>query len=573
MKRFFAMTAVALAGFASAANADLPQVVLGAGLTAPVGTAYCQDFDRTLSADTVYVLTGLYYVESGSSLTIEAGTVIKGDDSSAGTLIITRGAQIFAQGTQFRPIVFTSEYAPGARNPGDWGGIIILGEAPVNKVNPLIEGGLIAGSCGGGSGTYGGSDPSDNSGVLSYVRIEFPGYRFALNNEVNGLTMGGVGGQTQIDHVQVTYSDDDSFEWFGGTVDCNYLVALGGTDDEFDTDFGFRGTVQFGFGLRDPDQSDPTGQSNGFESDNDGSSTSTDQPYTRPNFVNMTMVGPERTNAHVPFPFTETYQYSALIRRSSQNSIYNSVIMGYPWGLSIINANTIAFANADSLQIRNTSIQATLNPTGSTHMHNEAGWSSVDTWFGTVGWSNLPANSATRQPNTIQLNNMASLTSPDPRPTGTSELIGSANFANPRLAGLPTTTYRGAFPDTKTAGLNQLWTAYWTNFDAQNTDYDDGITTGIGDGPQQYAGYLSQNYPNPFNPQTTIDFSVPNTGLVTLEVFDASGAKVATLVNDVKAKGTKHTVAFNAQGLASGVYFYRLQGNGFNEMRKMVLLK
>ena len=181
----------------------------------------------------------------------------------------------------------------------------------------------------------------------------------------------------------MTYSDDDSFEWFGGTVDCDYLVALGGTDDEFDTDFGYRGNVQFGFGLRDPDQSDPTGQSNGFESDNDASATSTDQPYTRPQFVNMTLVGPERTNAHVPFPLVETFQYSGVIRRSTQHSIYNSVIMGYPWGLSVINANTITWATNDSLQVRNVSIQARLSPTGSTHIHNETGWTGVDTWYGT----------------------------------------------------------------------------------------------------------------------------------------------------------------------------------------------
>ncbi len=572
MKRIIATLAVVAAAYASTANAALPQVVLGDGLTAPVGSVYCQDFNRTLSADTVYVLTGLYYVESGRTLTIEAGTVIKGDDSSAGTLIITRGAQIFAQGTPTRPIVFTSEYDPGDRLPGDWGGIIILGSAPVNKVNPLIEGGLIAGSCGGGSGTYGGSNASDNSGVFSYVRIEFPGYRFALNNEVNGLTLGGVGSGTQIDHVQVSYSDDDSFEWFGGTVNCKYLVAQGGTDDEFDTDFGFRGTVQFGFGLRDPDQSDPTGQSNGFESDNDASATSTDQPYTRPTFVNLTMVGPERTNANVPFPVVETFQYSALIRRSSQNSIYNSVIMGYPWGLSIINANTITFATNDSLQIRNTSIQARLAPAGSTHMHNETGWTSVDSWYGTVGWNNLPANSATRLPDTIGLSNMSSLTNPDPRPLTTSELVNSANFANPRLAGLPTTTYRGAFPPVNEAGPAALWTYQWTNFDAQNTDYDNGLPTAIGDGPA-YKSYLSQNYPNPFNPQTTIDFVVPQTGQVTLEVFDARGAKVASLFEGDMKAGSKKTIAFDAQGLASGVYFYRLKGNGFNEMRKMVLLK
>ena len=571
MKRFFAIAALALAGFASVSHAALPELVIGAGTGQPIRTPYCQTFNRVLDADTVYVMTGLYYVQPGHSLTIQPGTIIKGHKATGGTLIVARGAQIFAQGTLGTPIIFTSSQPAGSRAPGDWGGIIILGDAPVNKVNPLIEGGLINGDCTGATGTYGGSDPSDDSGVFSYVRIEYCGFRFALNNEVNGLTMGGVGGQTNIDHVQVSYSDDDSFEWFGGTVDCSYLVAFAGTDDEFDTDFGYRGQLQFGFGLRDPDQSDPTGQSNGYESDNDASATSVDQPYTRPIFSNFTLVGPERSNAQVPFPLGETFQYGAVIRRSSQLNIFNTVIMGYPWGISLRDANTKTWALNDSLQVRNVSVQATLTPTGSTHIHDEVAWTTIDTWFATGGWNNLPANSAVRQPDVIQLNNMNNLNAPDPRPKGTSELIGSASFANPRLAGFVTTDYRGAFPDTKHVGLGDMWISFWTNFAPQNEDYNSGISTAVGVGPE-YKSYLSQNYPNPFNPQTTINFTMPTAGHVTLDVFDASGAKVATLVNGEQAKG-KHTVPFNAEGMASGVYFYRLKGNGFNEMRKMVLLK
>jgi len=569
MKRLLALALVIVAALASTASAVLPEKVVGAGTGAPVRTPYCQTFNRTFDADTIYVMTGLYYVQPGFTLTIEPGTIIKGHKGTGGTLIVTRGAQIFAQGTQQKPIIFTSNQAPGGRAPGDWGGVIILGDAPTNKVNPVIEGGLIAGDCLGNPGTYGGVDSSDDSGVFSYVRIEFAGYRFALNNEVNGLTLGGVGAGTQIDHVQVSYSDDDSFEWFGGNVGCQYLVAFGGTDDEFDTDFGYRGKVQFAFGLRDPDQSDPTGQSNGYESDNDGSATSTATPFTRPIFCNTTLVGPERTNAEVPFPFTETFQYSAVLRRSTQTNLFNSVVMGYPWGLSIRDANTKTWALDDSLQIRNTSVQATLIPAGSTHIHDETSWTTVDSWFSTPAFNNIGL--AVRQPDVIQLNNLSSLTSPDPRPTGTSELIASADFTNPRLAGFVSTTYRGAFPAVADADVNELWTYYWTNFDPQNTDYNNGLPTGVGNGPSLKSN-LSQNYPNPFNPQTSIDFTLPATGQVSLEVFDASGARVATLVNGVRTRGN-HTVSFNAAGMASGVYFYRLKGNGFSEMKKMVLLK
>jgi hypothetical protein len=579
MKRFISFAALAVAAFATHASAALPEVVIGAGTAAPPRTRYCQDWNRALSADTVYVMTGHYYVQAGFSLTIEPGTIIKGHKVTGGTLIVSKGAQIFAQGTQQLPIVFTSDQAPGSRAPGDWGGIIVLGAAPCNKVNPLIEGGFIAGDCLGGSATYVGTNAADNSGVLSFIRIEFPGYRFQLNNEVNGLTMGGVGSGTQIDHIQVSYSDDDSYEWFGGTVDCSYLVAFGGTDDEFDTDFGYRGHVQFGFGLRDPDQSDPTGESNGFESDNDGSSSSTATPYTKPTFCNITLVGPERTNADVPYPLGETFQYGAVLRRSTQTSVYNSVIVGYPWGLSLRDATTQGFANGDSLQIRSVTMQGTLTPSGSTHIHDETRWSSVDNWFVTGGWSNT--QNAVRDPDDILLNDLSNLNAPDARPAAGSELIGTADFSNSRLAGLVVTTYRGAFPPVPGAlapgspqdpgDPNELWTYYWTDFDPQDTDYADGLPTGVGVGPS-YRAELSQNYPNPFNPQTSIDFTVPATGQVTLDVFDVTGAKVATLVNAVKERGS-YTVNFNATGLTSGVYFYRLKGNGFNVMKKMVLLK
>src|SRR5688572_10788019 len=441
MKHF--ILGLAMASMAATAGiafaGDLPEKVIGAGIGAPIRTPYCQAFNRTLDSDTCYVMTGLYYVEPGFTLTIQPGTVIKGHKATGGTLIVTKGADIIAQGSVSRPIIFTSSEPAGARNPGDWGGIIILGDAPVNKVNPVIEGGLIGGSCGGGVTTYGGANAADNSGILSYVRIEYCGFRFQLNNEVNGLTLGGVGSGTQIDHIQVSFSNDDAFEWFGGTVNCRYLTALGTTDDEFDTDFGFTGKVQFGFALRDPDYSDPTGESNGFESDNDGSATSTATPYTRPIFSNITLVGPERINSEVG-TWIGTYQYSAVLRRSTKTNIYNSVIMGYPWGVSLRDATTQGFAGSNDLDVQNTSIQATLNPTGSTHIHDEVRWSGVDTWFATAGEDNL--QNALRQPDTILLNDLTNLANPDPRPKAGSELIGSAEFSDPDLAGLTVTSYR-----------------------------------------------------------------------------------------------------------------------------------
>src|SRR5262245_42266297 len=336
MRKMFALVVVALMVSGAVAHAVPPTVVMGPGLNTG-RTPYHQTWNRILSPDTLYTLTGQYIVDSTRTLTINPGTIVRGD--TAAVLLIHRGGKIFANGAPCAPIVFTSLKNPGLRNRGDWGGIVILGVAPVNKVNPVIEGGIL-------QGTYGGTNVNDNSGVFKYTRIEYCGYRYQLNNEVNGLTMGGVGAGTDIHHVQVSYSFDDSYEWFGGTVNPHHLIAFGGTDDEFDTDFGFSGHLQYLFGLRDLNYWDPTGESNGFESDNDPNPASTDTPYTTAVFSNVTLVGPERTDALVgTAPIGNKFQYSALLRRSTKESVFNSVLTGYFWGLRIRDATTQNWAN------------------------------------------------------------------------------------------------------------------------------------------------------------------------------------------------------------------------------------
>ena len=236
---------------------------------------------QTLSRGT-YNLRGWVYVANGATLTIEAGSILKGDKQTQAALIVEPGGKRIAQGTVDAPIVFTSNQAKGKRKPGDWGGLILCGRAPVNQNNPQIEGGPRT--------TFGGTDAADNSGVLSYVRVEFAGYPFQTDKEINGITFGGVGNGTKVDHVQVSYSNDDSFEWFGGTVNAKYLIAYKGWDDDFDTDNGFSGSVQYGLVVRDPKIADVS-QSNSFESDNcsDGALI---EPYTNATFSNITFVGP-----------------------------------------------------------------------------------------------------------------------------------------------------------------------------------------------------------------------------------------------------------------------------------------
>lgn len=174
---------------------------------------------QTLAKGT-YLLKGWVYVGAGSTLTIEPGTVIKGDKDTQAALIIEPGGKLIAEGKQDAPIVFTSEMPKGQRKPGDWGGLIICGKAKNNQgvLNQQIEGGPRT--------KHGGDDDSDNSGIIRYVRVEFAGYPFMKDKEINGITFGSVGSGTTIDHLQVSYSNDDSYEWFGGSVNLNIWLPI-----------------------------------------------------------------------------------------------------------------------------------------------------------------------------------------------------------------------------------------------------------------------------------------------------------------------------------------------------------
>jgi hypothetical protein len=295
--------------------------------------------NTTWTSDKTYLLNGIIYVTSGVTLTIQPGTVIKGNASVSGgtALVITKNAKIIAQGTAEAPIVFTSSRDTGARATGDWGGLIILGRASLNRPGGV---GNIEGIATSTNTEYGGGatpNDNDNSGILTYARIEYGGYIFATDQEINGLTLGAVGRGTQVDHIQTSFINDDAFEWFGGTVNCSYLVAYRCIDDNWDTDFGYSGSVQFALGVRDPNFSDQSSgsTSEGFESDNDGTG-STNAPFTRCLFSNVTEIGPYRGVVGTSTPSgTFKFRRAARIRRRSQMRLFNSIMMDYPYGVFI----------------------------------------------------------------------------------------------------------------------------------------------------------------------------------------------------------------------------------------------
>jgi hypothetical protein len=276
--------------------------------------------DTTFTADKDWMLQGVVRVQAGATLTIEQCTKVIGEKASLGTLIIEKGGQIDAVGTADEPIVFTSELPPGDRAAGDWGGLVILGDAPINEPGGMasIEGFTT-------SETYGGNTPDDSSGTLSYVRIEFSGVEIAPDNEINGLTLGGVGSGTQIDHIEVRYTLDDCFEFFGGTVNADHLVCFRNQDDGFDMDQGYVGNLQFLFLQQDPDHA---AEDNGLECDNDVMNPGV-TPVTDPTIWNVTLCG---HNGDVP-----SQQYGFLFRRGFHADIGNLIVMGFEAGVDFRN--------------------------------------------------------------------------------------------------------------------------------------------------------------------------------------------------------------------------------------------
>lgn len=285
------------------------------------------DANVTWTKDKRYLLSGNRFVKNGAKLTIEAGTIIYGDKATKGALIIESGSQLIAAGTAAAPIVFTSSAPRASRNYGDWGGLVLLGNGIHNQTGRLNIEGITAGDL----GKYGGTNNADNSGTITYVRVEFAGIALSTDNELNGITLGGVGSGTTFNHVQVSYSGDDAFEWFGGAVNADHLIAYRTFDDDFDTDLGYVGRVQFAAAFRDPNEADKSG-SNIFESDNDGSGTG-NTPLTAPYFANVTAFGPFvyaklSSGALSGSAVSSNYQNGAHIRRHSALRLYNSVIVG-----------------------------------------------------------------------------------------------------------------------------------------------------------------------------------------------------------------------------------------------------
>lgn len=457
--------------------------------------------NTTWTAGNVYLLQGQIYVKNNATLTIEPGTIIMGDKAVQGSgLFITQGAKLMAEGTVNAPIVFTSNQAVGSRAAGDWGGIILMGKATTNLTGGT---GNIEGLAPTTDTQYGGGttpDNADNSGSMKYVRIEFPGYAYQTDKEINGLTFGAVGSGTTIDYIQVSFSNDDAYEMFGGSVDCRHLVSYRNLDDDFDSDNGYNGNVQFGLIVRDPDIADnpSVSTSEGFESDNDASGSS-NTPQTNATYSNITAVGPYRGNTSNTI--AAGYRRGARIRRNSAIDIRNSIFMDFQRGIHV--DGTACEANAtNGLILYKNNIVAGVS-TGRTCEVNSGSTFDIRAWFAANNNDSLVATTGI-------LTTPYNYTSPDYRPAASSPALTGSNFT----------------------GLN----ASATGLEEINA----------------IAGVAL--YPNPTNNDTKIFIDLAQEGNLTIAVVNANGQVMQTLERANANVGT-HEFTINASTFAAGMYY------------------
>lgn len=384
--------------------------------------------DRTLSCDTIWVLEKIVFVR-GATLTIDPGTTITGLSGSA--LVIDVDATIDAQGTSDAPIVLTSNQPAGSRNRGDWGGLVLLGQATVN----------LAGGSGQAEGfanppTYGGNDPTHNCGTLAYLRVEFAGFEISPGSELNGITFYACGTDTTVHHVQSHMGADDGIEFFGGGFDLKYVVVTGAADDSLDMDQGFGGTVQYAFLQQDPALGD-----NAFEISNQGSDF-TAPPLTAPVISNATVIGSgpsgDKSKGATFKEGTQAYLYNTIL----VNATNEAFLLAHP--------ETQAVAEGGGIVLKNLLFFGNGSPQFETS--DGAGWNAAafESFVLDAGNENLdgvdPALAST------------AWGAPDPTPTDGSPVAGAG--MDPGQPGIEATDYIGAVEP----GATTLWFDGWTNF-------------------------------------------------------------------------------------------------------------
>jgi hypothetical protein len=541
------------------------------------------DDNVTFYADSVYVLDGAVFVEAGAELHIQSGTVIKaqdGQDLDASALIITRGAQIFAEGTATDPIIFTSIQdnissadALTYEDRGLWGGVIILGDASTNNQPPPgdleeIEGVNELLADGDTRDQFGGTDDDDDSGVFRYVSIRHTGINIgeSAGNEIQGLTLGGVGNGTTIEYVESYSSADDGFEFFGGAVNTKYLVSAFNGDDAFDYDQGFRGNHQFWFAIQGTDEAGALAEQDG------AGGTEIFEPFAIPVVYNATYIG-----AGVDATPAGDRAEALMFRDNAGGKYYNSIFTEYNsaeggFALTIENLDTSTGSTTRDSQQRFEEGDLVL----SNNIWGEFGNGSTFAEIVTDDDGNRAAivaalNDWDNLATDPMLAGITRSTTPsgalDPRPLPGSPALSSDLAAYPDGSFFTEVDFIGAFGE-------DLWIEGWTALDVlgyvgriSNIAIEKNPTDEI---PQRVS--LGQNYPNPFNPTTKIEFALDRTQGIRLAIYDVLGRQVRVLVDGLQQAG-EYSVSFDGSGLASGTYVYMLNTENDTAVRKMSLIK
>ena len=518
--------------------------------------------DVTWTANNTYMLDGLIFVDDGATLTIEPGTVIKGLEQGsittgdgASALIVRRGGKIYAEGTASNPIIFTSELDDVAdatdldqRDRGLWGGVIILGKATTNMptTDNQIEGIDILTD----PALYGGTDDHDNSGTLRYVSIRHGGFSISgvEGDEINGLTMGAVGDGTTIEYVEVFANFDDCYEWFGGTVNAKYLVGAFCGDDSYDYDQGFRGKGQFWFSIHDTDVAGRGGEHDGGDGVEDAT------PFSIPVISNVTYIGSGQ-NVN-PLPGGDENGDVLKVRDNAGGKYWNSIFTEFP-------KESVDVEDLSSGEDSRARLEA-----GDLALNNN--------WFWNVGSSNDFSSTGDAWSQAI-IEASNSYSDPDlagicrtmdncldPRPNAGSAAMSAAVSVGDSF--FDDVSYVGAFGEN-------LWVSDWTALAANGfLGRISSVALEELEGTLPTTIELDQNYPNPFNPSTAIEYRVAASFNVRLAVYDILGREVAELVNDVQPAGS-YRVTFDATGLTSGMYIYRLEVGGDVITKSMMLMK
>lgn len=523
------------------------------------------DVDHVWSNFNTYFLDGFVFLETGGTLTIEAGTRIKALESpsttdNASALIITRGAKIFAEGTANNPIIFTTEFddlsdptdidptAPEGK--GLWGGLIVLGKGMIANSTPeeAIDG-IPAGEA---RALYGGTDDADNSGVLRYISIRHGGAELAPGDEINGLTLGGVGSDSQIEYVEIIGNEDDGIEIFGGTVAIKYAVVAFCGDDAFDYDLGWRGKGQFWFAISGAEDGDHGGE-------HDGAKPDEGEPTSNPTIYNATYIGGGSADG------IAKNEHALIFRDGAAGTYANSIITDY------VNFALQVEDRAEGVDSRQRMEDGLLN------LKNNVWWdfgegSELNCGINGILSSTEDAedkncqfliNHLMANGNTLEnpeLNNIGRTIGSnfDPRPSSHAITQNLADYADNYFT---TVEYKGAFHPNA-----PLWTDGWTALDNQM------FITSTEETELTIDHFNMQIFPNPVSETAEIQFMLHMPQIITLSIFDIQGKEVSRLINHTQYGTGQQKIKFNTNRLQTGVYFYRLN-NGIHSISNSFVLQ